>query len=99
MNTALPTPKKTRCAVVIVNFSATKTKTSAFSLQFALVSIQVCGVYVFPPAQNMGVYYNYQDKTTLPLDCKKQPGVYKCAQYADGKRRVVCKWHIEIMYT
>ena len=69
MNTALPTPKKTRCAVVIVNFSATKTKTSAFSLQFALVSIQVCGVYVFPPAQNMGDYYDNQDNNTLPLDC------------------------------
>jgi len=48
LKTALSTPKKTRLAVVMVNFSVTKMKTSAFSLQLLLVSIQLFGVYMMP---------------------------------------------------
>ena len=40
---AFTTPKKTRFAVVMVNFSWTKTKTSAFSLQSVVVSIHAVG--------------------------------------------------------
>ena len=48
---AFTTPKNTRLEVVSTNFSVTKWNTSAFSLQSDLVSIQLFGVYVRPPAE------------------------------------------------